>query len=30
MAAPKTYKNYINGEWVEARCGKTLDRKSVV
>jgi len=25
MAAPKTYKNYINGEWVEARCGKTFE-----
>src|SRR3990172_11357576 len=25
MTAPKTYKNYINGEWVEARCGKTFE-----
>jgi len=25
MAAPKTYKNFINGEWVEARCGKTFE-----
>jgi acyl-CoA reductase-like NAD-dependent aldehyde dehydrogenase len=25
MAAPKVYKNYINGEWVEARSGKTFE-----
>ena len=25
MPAPKLYKNYINGEWVEARGGKTFE-----
>lgn len=25
MAAPKVYKNFINGEWVEARSGKTFE-----
>lgn len=25
MAAPKLYKNFINGEWVEARSGKTFE-----
>ncbi len=36
MAAPKVYKNFINGEWVEARCGKTFentnpaDRRDVI
>ena len=24
MPAPKVYKNYINGEWVEARCSQTF------
>ena len=25
MAAPKVYRNYINGEWVEAGCGQTFE-----
>ncbi|MGH9803864.1 MAG: aldehyde dehydrogenase family protein, partial [Candidatus Acidiferrales bacterium] len=25
MAAPKLYKNFVNGEWVEARSGKTFE-----
>ncbi|MBI4467534.1 MAG: aldehyde dehydrogenase family protein [Acidobacteria bacterium] len=25
MPAPKLYRNFINGEWVEARCGKTFE-----
>ncbi|MBI4462067.1 MAG: aldehyde dehydrogenase family protein [Acidobacteria bacterium] len=25
MAAPKVYKNFIDGEWVEARCAKTFE-----
>jgi aldehyde dehydrogenase (NAD+) len=25
MAPPKVYKNLINGEWVEAKCGKTFE-----
>lgn len=25
MAVPKVYKNYINGEWVEARCGESFE-----
>lgn len=25
MAAPKVYKNFINGEWVEARAGNTFE-----
>ncbi len=25
MPAPKTYKNYINGEWVESHSGKTFE-----
>ncbi|MFQ5662336.1 MAG: aldehyde dehydrogenase family protein [Terriglobia bacterium] len=25
MPTPKLYKNYINGAWVEARCGKTFE-----
>jgi len=28
MAAPKVYKNFINGEWVEARCGKTFENSN--
>ncbi len=25
MAAPKVYRNYINGDWVEAGCGQTFE-----
>src|SRR5215471_3920022 len=25
MATPKIYRNYINGEWVEARTGQTFE-----
>jgi len=25
MAAPKLYKNFINGEWVEARSGEAFE-----
>ena len=25
---PKVYKNYINGEWVEARSGKALENRN--
>ncbi len=28
MAAPKLYKNFINGEWVEARSGKTFENSN--
>lgn len=25
MAPPKVYKNFVNGEWVEARCGESFE-----
>src|SRR5436190_24328587 len=28
MQAPKVYKNFINGEWVEARGGRTFENRN--
>jgi len=28
MAAPRVYKNYINGEWVESRSGRVFENRS--
>ena len=28
MATPKVYHNYINGEWVEAQSGQTLENRN--
>ena len=27
-ATPKVFKNYINGEWVEARSGKAIENRN--
>ncbi len=28
MDVPKTYKNYVNGEWVESRSGRVFENRN--